>query len=107
MARSIRLKNYEFADTTFKRAVGIMFRKKLTRPLVFPFPYEQIVSIHSFFCVPFDAVFLDKNKRVIELYGNVKPFSFITTKRKAHYLVEMPIESIKKLKIKKGTVIGF
>ncbi len=103
----IRLKNYELADTMLKRAIGIMFRKKLTRPLVFPFSHEQIISIHSLFCVPFDAVFLDKNKKVVEIYTNVKPFSFITTKRKARFLVEMPAGSIKNLKISLGDSIEF
>lgn len=95
------------ADTMLKRAIGIMFRKKLTKPLVFPFSSEQIISIHSFFCIPFDAVFLDKNKRVVELNGNVKPFSFITTKRKSHYLVEMPAGSIEKFKISLGDAVEF
>jgi hypothetical protein len=39
-----------------------MFRKN-SPPVLFPFRNEGKISIHSFFCRPFTAVWLDKNKK--------------------------------------------
>lgn len=42
---------------------GLMFRRN-SPPLLFIFKKEKRLSIHSFFCKPFRAFWLDKNKYV-------------------------------------------
>jgi uncharacterized membrane protein (UPF0127 family) len=76
------------ADNFFKRALGIMFKKRFS-PLLFIFEKTQKISIHSFFCPPFIAVFLDDKKRVIQI-NKMRPFSLLTSKP-AKYLVELPL----------------
>ncbi|MEM3372767.1 MAG: DUF192 domain-containing protein [Candidatus Aenigmatarchaeota archaeon] len=78
----------ELCDNQFSRARGLMFRKKPER-LFFVFDEEKIYPIHSFFVFfVFDAIYIDKNFRVVEIYEAVEPFSFISPKNKAMYLLE-------------------
>jgi uncharacterized membrane protein (UPF0127 family) len=77
------------ADNFFKRALGIMFKKDEFSPLLFIFEKTQKISIHSFFCPPFIAVFLDDKKRVVQV-NKMRPFSLLVSKP-AKYLVELPL----------------
>jgi len=66
-----------------------MFRKK--RTLMIEFPVERKVSLHMFFVFyPIDVFFLNKNKEVIEIKRNFKPFTVYHSKNKAQYIIEMP-----------------
>ena len=47
-------------------------------------------SLHMFFVFfPIDVLFLDKDKKIIEIKRNFKPFSFYKSKEKAMYVVEI------------------
>jgi len=95
--------DFEIAADPFKRAVGIMFRKKLERPMLFDFGRETKVSIHSFFCfISFDAVLLDKEGKVAEVKKNIRPFSYYSFRKKGHYLIEMPAGNADKLGLRIG-----
>ncbi len=66
-----------------------MFSKK--RILVFEFDKEKYHSLHMFFVFfPIDVIFLDKNKRVVEIKKNFKPFTIYNSKKKAKYIIEIP-----------------
>lgn len=68
-----------------------MFSKK--KNLLFVFDKEQKIALHNFFVFyPINLVFLDKNKNVIEIKKNFKPFTFYTSKKKARYLLETPFD---------------
>jgi len=89
-------KDFELAADTLSRALGIMFRRRLGRPLVFIFPSSSSTSrtaIHSFFVFfPFLAVFLNERKKVVEL-AVVRPWTFLyEPKRPARYLIECGTE---------------
>ena len=101
------LTNYELADSMFKRALGIMFRERISRPMLFVFPYTGRISIHSFFCPLFDAVFLDSRKRVIEIHERIPPGRMITSDGQSRYLIELPPGAAARMRLKKGTVIKF
>jgi len=105
--RIIRLIDYELADTALKRAMGIMFRGRVKRPMLFVFPYPGRISIHSFFCPRFDAVFLDERKRVTETYENIRAGRLIAPKWMAAYLVEFPPNTVSKEGIRKGMTVSF
>src|SRR3989344_3077944 len=47
----------------FSQSRGLMFRKK-SKPLLFLFKKPVKISIHSFFCRPFIAIWFNKNKIV-------------------------------------------
>jgi len=65
-----------------------MFSKK--KNLVFVFDEDRKVGLHMFFVFfPIDVLFLDQDKKIIEVKQNFKPFSFYTPKNKARYVVEI------------------
>jgi uncharacterized membrane protein (UPF0127 family) len=80
-----------------KRAIGIgmilglMFRTRKTRPLLFEFKRDVRMAIHSFFVFfPFKAIWLDENNRIIA-QKIVKPFTLCVRPRKPfRKLIEIP-----------------
>lgn len=103
--------NIEKADTFSKKLRGLMFRREFKKPLLFPLERKTRfgASIHSFFVFfPFDILWLDENKKIVDLRENIKPFSFnITPRKKCKYILELPKGSIKKHKLKRGRKITF
>ncbi len=67
---------------------GLMFKNK-SLPLLFVFNKEKNLSIHSFFCKPFKAIWLDKNKNVLKIiYVNKWKFNL---SGRGKYLLEIPL----------------
>jgi len=92
--QKIRLKGKvieaEVCDTIWKKARGLMFRKN-SMPLLFVFNHPTHQSIHSFFCKPFRAIWLNKGEIIDEKI--VQPFSFSVKPRELFTeLVEIPLE---------------
>jgi uncharacterized membrane protein (UPF0127 family) len=80
----------ELCDTPWKKFRGLMFRKD-SPPLLFIFNKEINLSIHSFFCKPFCAIWLDKkmnSTKVIDVKTWKPNISGFGT-----YLLEIPIVS--------------
>lgn len=86
-----------------------MFRKKLHKnALIFIFHKGKIIPLHMLFVFhPIDVLYIDKDKKVVEIKENLKPFSFYTPKNKAVYIIELPAGTIKKTKTKPGDRIEF
>jgi len=107
----LKLGDYEAADSHFKRARGIMFRRSLGKPMLFVFPVKGTLSnaIHSFFClVRFDAVFLDEKKQVVDVRERIMPFlPLIVPRKPAKYLIEAPAGWARKKKVAVGDTITF
>ena len=80
-----------------------MFSKKKT--LVFHFNREQIIPLHMWFVFhSIDVFYLNRDKVVVEVKKQFKPFTFHTNNKKAQYLIETPI---KNLKINIGDKLNF
>ena len=95
-------------DTALSKFIGLMFSKKSDIALIFEFDCEKIVPLHMVFVFyPIDVLFLDKRKIVVDLKENFMPFTFYTPKKKAMYVIEMPKNSVKKLKAEVGDKIKF
>ena len=84
--------------TILSKTIGLMFSKKIDcKALIFIFKKEKIIPLHNIFVFyPIDIIFLNKNKDVIEIKENFKPFRFYTPKNKAQYVIELPDKAIKK-----------
>ncbi len=81
--------------TIRSQARGLMFRRK-KQNLIMTFPKERKISLHMFFVFyPIDVIFLDKDKNVIEVKENFKPFTFWNSKNKGKYLIELSKEHSK------------
>ena len=88
--------------------IGLMLSKNSNKTLIFKFNKEKIISLHMLFVFyPIDVLFLDKNKVVVEIKERFMPFAFYTPKRKAQYIIEIPVKTIKKTKTKLGDKISF
>ncbi len=74
-----------------------MFRfKKPDFGLVFIFKKEARADLHMLFVFfPIVVLFLDKNKKVVDIKKDFKPFSYYAPKAKAQYVVELPVGTLK------------
>lgn len=83
--RTIKVK---ICKSIWSKFSGLMFRKN-SPPLLFVFRKEQTLSIHSFFCKPFEAVWLDDKKRTTKKITIVSPK--INFSGRGKYLLEVPL----------------
>jgi uncharacterized membrane protein (UPF0127 family) len=80
-----------FCDKFFSRLRGLMFTRRADRALVLRFAGEKYVSLHMFFVFyPVDVVYLDSEKRIVELKPGFRPFSLYFPGHKARYILELP-----------------
>jgi len=75
-------------DTPIKRFIGLMFQKK-SPPLLFVFNKTKTLSIHSLFCKPFKAIWLDDKFNATKI-TDVKIWKFNISGR-GKYLLEVPL----------------
>ena len=54
---------------------------------------------------PIDIIFLNKNKKIIEIKRNLKPWLFYTSKNKSKFFIEIPSNYSKDFKIKTGEIL--
>ena len=84
---------------------GMMFRKKVV-PLVFAFPKEKIVKLHSWFCPDnLDLVFLNENWEVVELQAELPTRSSYKPQKRFMFLLELPRGTIWKTQTEIGDVV--
>ena len=100
----MRLHNYTIYMSWPGKARGLMFSPK--RTIVLDNKEEMITSLHMLFVFfPIDVFFLDKQKKIVEVKRNFKPFTFYTSRKKAQFVVEIPSSYNAKAKI--GTAVKF
>lgn len=80
--------NEIYCKSIFSQARGLMFRGK--QNLIMEFPEERKISLHMWFVFfPIDVLILNKDKKIVEIKRNFKPFTFWTAKEKGKYVVEL------------------
>lgn len=99
-------RHYNF-KSPISKAIGLMFSMN-PKNLVFIFKKEKIVPLHMFFVIfPIDVLFLDKNKKVVDLKENFRPFTSYTPRAKSKYVIELPKGVIKKTNTRINDTISF
>ncbi|MFA5745497.1 MAG: DUF192 domain-containing protein [archaeon] len=98
----IIIKDHKIADTIFSRGLGLMFSRKsdFNYGLIFDLERETRIgaSIHMYFVFfPINIVFLDAQKRIVDIKLGLKPFKTITPKSKCRYVIELPMKCNQKL----------
>lgn len=84
-----------------------MFSSK-PRPLLFTFKKEKIIALHMFFVkFPIDVIFIDTDKKIVEIKENFKPWSYYKPKNKAMYVLELPQGTIKNTKTSVDDALSF
>ena len=76
-------------NTIMSKFLGLMFKSK-SPPLLFIFNKQKKLTIHSLFCKPFKAIWLDENKKVTKTEDVDKWKLSISGHGK--YLLEIPIK---------------
>ena len=76
----------------FEKLRGLMFKSKETGMLLFEFPENTRIRIHSFFVFfPFFGVWFDDKNKIIQV-KRVKPFTFsVRPKKSFTKILEIPI----------------
>ena len=101
-------KNTKFCNKSLSKAIGLMFSKKSDKSLIFIFKKEKIVPLHMLFVFyPIDVLFLNKEKKIVEIKEHFRHFSFYSPKNKARYVIEMPEGSIGKFNLEISDRLGF
>ena len=89
------------------QTLGLMGFTKID-PLVFMFKEEKRHSFHMFFVfASIDMIFLDRNKQIVELKENFKPFHTYNPINKTQYVLELPKGAILESKSKLGDTVSF
>jgi len=101
-------KKYVYCRTVLSKFRGLMFRKKTDKALIFIFSQEKIISIHMLFVFfPIDVLWLDKNKKVVQIKEHFNPFTLCKAKKAAKYLIELPVNTIKSSRTEIADTINF
>jgi len=94
----------ELADSMFLKARGLMFRKEMDskKGMLFTFNKQERTGIWMLFMrFPIDLVYLDSQKRIINIYENIRPIGLNPGTWKVYY-PETPAKYI--LELSRGTV---
>lgn len=98
-----------FHNNLFSKGTGLMFSSKIKDEAhIFPFNEEKKVSLTMWFVFfSIDVLYLDKNKKIVEVIEGFKPFTNYFPKKNSMYVVELPLGFIKKHKLKIKDVVFF
>ena len=103
----ILAKDYKICKSFLSKAIGLMLSFK-PKTLLFIWENEKIRNIHMILVFfPIDVIWLNKNKKVIDMRESIIPFLITTTNKPAKYIIELPEGTIKKTKTKKKDSIKF
>ena len=94
----MKLKQFTYTDEKNKKqtikvkqvsvsSTGLMFRTN-SPPLLFDMKFDQTFSIHSLFCKPFSAIWLDDKKQIVK-FIDVEPWR-LNLRGEGRYLLEIP-----------------
>ncbi len=96
----------ELADTILKQVVGLMFRKSVPESyaMIFSMGRDNREGIHMLFMrFPIDIAFLDKDKRIIDLRQDLKPWTGLAfSKKPFRYAIELPAGAAARASLKVG-----
>ena len=77
-----------FCNTFLSQAIGLMFRSK--QNLIMKLPREKRIALHMFLVFyPIEVLLLNKDKEIVEIKRNFKPFTFWNSKEKGKYVIEL------------------
>ncbi|MBI2576022.1 DUF192 domain-containing protein [Candidatus Woesearchaeota archaeon] len=98
---------YRRCSSPLSKSRGLMFSPK-PKTLLFTWPKEKKIPLHMLFVFfPIDVLFLDKERKVVELKEDFLPFRFYFPAKKAQYIIEAPRTTIAGSKTSIGDIITF
>jgi uncharacterized protein len=99
----------KFCNSLISKALGLRFRKKpVNNAFIFSFDTPQTILMDMWFVFyPIDVVFLDNDKKIVEVKEKFLPFSFYKSHKKARYIIEFESGTVKKCDINIGNRLIF
>lgn len=92
------------ADTFFSRLKGLMFKKTpLHQEGLWIIPCNSIHMCFMNFSI--DAIFLDKEGRIVKLVTDLNPWRFVKPVANAHSVVELPAGTCQQFGLKAGDLL--
>ncbi|MCD6226213.1 MAG: DUF192 domain-containing protein [Candidatus Aenigmarchaeota archaeon] len=112
-AKTTEIKNVKVANSIISKIKGLIFKKKGRLLLKFWFQdYHKIWMLFMKF--PIDLVFIDKNKKIVDIIENIKPITFdiktwkiYSPKKKCKYILEVESGLVKSKKFSIGDQLAF
>ena len=96
------------AESALSRYLGLMFTKPIQSALVLKFGSERKISLHmAFVFYPIDVIFANRQKEVVDVKQNFRPFQTYSSAGKATYAIELPAGSVRKSNTKVKDRIAF
>ena len=88
-ANKVLINQADICSSWWSKAKGLIGSNP--RTLVFTFNKEKKVRLHMIGVgFPIDVIFLNKQKEIVEVKKNLKPFQFYTAIYPAKYVIESP-----------------
>ena len=104
---TVLAKKYKICKSFLSKTIGLIFSLK-PKTLLFIWKKEKIRNIHMILVFfPIDIIWLNKNKKVIDLRKKIMPFLITNTNKSAKYIIELPQGTIQKTKTEKKDLIKF
>ena len=104
--KTVIAQNASLADTPLSRLQGLLGRKDF--PTGEALVITQCRSIHMMFMhFAIDVIFADKEKRVVGVVKDIRPFSLSPYFWRAFYAIELPVGTIALSKTCVGDELGF
>lgn len=92
--------------TIWQKAKGLMFSRQ--KDLLFSEKKERIIPIHMWFVFyPIDVLYINAEKKVVEIKENLLPFTFYFPKNKAQYVIELKKGTIAQTRTTIGDQLAF
>ncbi len=90
-----------FRRNSFSQGIGLMFHRRIhDEAHVFIFKKPRKIPLTMWFVFfPIDVLYLDKNKKIIEIKEDFKPFTNYYPEKECAYVIELPNGTIKKKKL--------
>ncbi len=94
----------EIAESFWSKTVGLLNRKKLKKDE--GLLLKKTRSIHSIgMKFNFDAIYLDKDFKIVEIHHNIKPNKVLPIVFNAKHTLEVAANTAKELGLKKGNFL--
>lgn len=97
-------------DNMLRQGSGLMFRSENSvkdTAWIFYFKRPRRISLTMLFVFfPIDAIFLDSNKKIVEI-TSLQPWSFYNPKIKTNYCIELEYGAVQMKKLKIGDKLVF
>ncbi len=98
----------KICSTLWSKALGLMFQRNVTTPLVFTFSSMRKIPLHMMFVfTPIDVLWLDSKRKVVEMKEGFRPFSYYSPAKTAQYVIELRSSTIHEQGVKVGDEIEF